>query len=323
MLTSCERLFLSEPRARSPILTLILSVLLARPYDPGTPYSETMMSAMATHSIFNAIIFSALFDTSNYLFPLCLRVLLALIPYAPLTLTPSIPLIMVILGRAISWRDRAFIDSSVASTAAVTHTAMPKPSWDVADSSSQDTIELPLSLQPHRVVRLTLVATYGGWPSNVLAFIRDPVLYLEGKHISSLYQVDWREIYPVGQLARRAGPLLRDFGLHPSLVQYTSAAELADVKRWDKHDPSEYVARSHGIAHLEPDTSEKFDFWHQAESTSKTMQDVPVTVPAIIYANGTVEQLQREVTLLKLESAYSDRVRKQYLYRSSSSTSSS
>jgi hypothetical protein len=191
---------------------------------------------------------------------------------------------------------------------------------------------------------------YGAWPSNVLAFIRDPVSYLAGKSISSPYTASWETIYPDAFLAKRAGPLLKNFSLHPMLIYFTSAAELQDTKRWDKNDPSEWLARAQTIAHMETTAGGMYKLLEgfgeapgQAEQSAEDAANLILgagsgaATPSVVGALSTVdeneaqgagargmgedvddiERLRRENEDLRLEAMMTDRVRKQYLYRMS------
>jgi hypothetical protein len=321
--------------SRINVLTLTISVLLSTPYIPGTPASETLMYRFASHPFLGTVIRSLLLDTSNALLPLALRTVLICLPYAPLTLTPHVPLLMVALGRAACWRDRPFVDSDSPARDAVTTTPLPHSDlgWRVATAASEPPSIPPLGFEPKRIVRLWFVAMYYAWPSNVLAFIRDPGPYLRAKSIKPVYAVSWDDVWPPKLLANRAGPLLRDFALHPSLIQFTSAAELAYEKRWDKNDPSEFVATAHMIAHSELLSGGMFGFLEGEPyippttnlddlelPVSETMTPGPAKVPA---GEGEIEMLRRENEILRLEAKFGDRVRKQLLFRTSTSTSTS
>lgn len=246
--------------------------------------------------ILTTVVNSLLLDTSNNLFPLCLRFIIALIPYAPQIMTPKVPLLMIALGRAVCWRDRPFLNASRTDQAAVTKTPGPREPWQVA--CTDDELDHPASLQPEHIVKLWVVVTYGAWPSNVLAFIREPISYFRGKGLQSVYDVDWEDVWPEGILAARAGPLLQDFSLHPDLIYFNSTQELRDEKRWEKLDPPELVSRAHLIAR------------------SDRAMDVEQE-PSLHDGDLPLDRLQRENQLLRIEAGYAARQRKQYLYRES------
>ena len=269
--------------------------------------SATMMSRVASHSILLAILRSLLLDTDNVLFPVTLRCFLGVLPYAPQTLTPHVPLVMIILGRAASWRERPFSDEP--SKEGVTRTHKPSPSTEWALVTPSEPTDLPAAMQPPNITRLLFVAVYSAWPSNVLAFVRDPVSYINGKGIEPVYNVPWEDVWEQGILAHRAAPLLRNFHLHPWLVYFTSSSELADEKRWEKIDPPEFITRSHMLAHSELLSGDKFDLLEGLPT--EDMEIVP-TPPEL---STDVAKLQREVQLLRLDAKFTDRVRKQYLYR--------
>jgi hypothetical protein len=320
-----------QPTSRIAICSILLAVSVEQHYEPGTPAETTLMYRIANHPILQLVLRSLMYDTGNHLFPKCIRLLLAIIPYAPLTLNPQVPFLMIITGRAISWRDRKFVDADDAQHDAVTRTPPPAADsgWQVAKSAGEEPIESTIVTTTNRCVTLWLVAMYGAWPSNVLAFIRDPIPYLRNKSIESIYAVDWESVYPPGLLAQRTAPLLKDFSLHPSLVYFTSAAELQDEKRWEKNDPSEWLARAQMIAHMEKTAGGMFGFMdsHQAGPSAEEISDMILpseTRSGTATPGGMgmwsdeetdVERLRRENESLRLEAKLTDRVRKQFLYR--------
>jgi hypothetical protein len=311
------------------ILTLVLAVLLSTAYEPGALAGSTMMAKLAIHPILLSMLRSLLLDTGSTLFPIGIRCFLAILPFAPQALTGKVPLLMAILGRAACWRLRPFVDAGTSNRDAVTTTHLPNPSlaWSIATSATEKPMSLPPNLQPEKIVRLLFVAVYYAWPSNFIAFLRDPAAYLRGKATESVYDVDWEEVWEPGLLAARAGPLLRNFHLHPSMIYFASASELADSKRWDKVDPSEFVSRSHMLAHSELLSGDRFDLMEGEPLVKQTLEKVDYA-EGIVSHDGTeasaplnnlddLGKLKREIDLLRLEARFEDRVRKQHLYRKS------
>jgi hypothetical protein len=278
------------------------------------------MYTLACHPFIDTVITSLILDTANHLFPLGLRTILTVIPYAPQIITTKVPSIMVVLGRAVCWRDRPFLDAGQSSDAPSTYTPPPRREWALALSANEKDIDPPLSLQSVNIVRLWLVAIYGAWPSNLLAFVRDPILYLRGKQVECPYEGDWEDVWRPGLLAARTGPLLKEFSLHPSIMYFNSDGELRDMKRWDKVDPPEHVSRAHIIAHSERLSRGKTDFFDEDESEAPSIQPSGAATPNNNNASpktpgDDVHRLQRENLWLRLEAGYADRLRKQYLYR--------
>ena len=320
---------LARPEDRVDAMQSLVSLCLDKEYTPDTvASSSTIMARAAAHPIFKTLIHSLLFDTGNMLFPLGLRCFLAIIPYAPEVVTPHIPLVMIVLGRAASWRDRPFVDHDSISRDgdAVTRTPLPNPSlgWQVETRAMEVQTPLPETLKPQSITRLLFTAVYGGWPSNVIAFIRDPVAYIEKKEIEPMYNVPWEDIWAPGILASRSAPLLRDFHLHPALCSFTSGQELMDHKRWDKFDPAKFITRSHMLS-LSDDPGAKADlFAEQATATIQELLQAPeppaessVAKTQELTGDTTtdVSRLQREIQLLRLEAQFTNRIRKLYLYR--------
>lgn len=260
---------------------------------------EDTSTSVASHGVFLAILHSLLLDTDNILFPTCLRCFLAVIPHAPQAITPHVPLIMIVLGRAASWRDRPFGERKEGFTS----TFDPNPSLGWLPATPVPPTPLPVTMQPPNITRLLFVAVYNAWPSNVLAFLRDPVAYINGKGIAPVYNVPWEEVWEPGLLARRSAPLLRDFHLHPWLVYFTSSSELADEKRWEKIDAAEFITKSHMLAHSELLVGDRLDL----------LDGVAEGEP-----EPSTSQLARQVQLLELDAKFTDRVRKQYLHREDS-----
>ncbi|KAK6902959.1 hypothetical protein I203_108220 [Kwoniella mangroviensis CBS 8507] len=251
---------------------------------------------------------SLMLDTGNQLFSINLRLLLAILPYAPLMLTPKVPLLAIVLGRAISWRDRPFIDHTLPPRDGFTRTELPEPSldWLVAQSAVEMDLELPEHMKPRRIAQLFIIAMYGAWPSNVIAFVRDPVSYIRGKNVTPIYAVDWEMIWTPGVLATRLEPLIRDFRLHPSLVVFTSTAELADEKRWERIDAAEFIARSQALSNSDQQGFTGAGLFEQDE------QSAP---PQVDSASANLSnRLAKENELLRLEAKFTSRVRRQYLY---------
>ena len=170
-------------------------------------------------------------------------------------------------------------------------------------------VHLPLNMQPQAVVRLFLATIYNAWPSNVLAFVREPVKYAEGKELQPLYDVPWSEVYPKGSLASRSGPLLRNFHLHPSLVEHTSKAEIEDQSRWDRTSPGDFIAQAHTLAHAEL-------LVDQHEELQPLGDGAEFVDPASESDSGLESvRLRREVSLLRAEQNIHLEVQSQYLYR--------
>ncbi|WWC69432.1 uncharacterized protein I206_103371 [Kwoniella pini CBS 10737] len=262
------------------------------------------MARVANSTFVDILLQSLILDTGNQLFSINLRLLLAILPYAPLILTSKVPLMAIVLGRAISWRDRPFIDHTPIARDGVTQTQIPDPSlnWDVATSATEIEIDMPDHLKPRRIAQMFIIAMYGAWPSNVIAFVRDPVSYIRGKNVQPIYAVDWDRVWSPGVLATRLEPLIRDFRLHPSLVVFTSTAELADAKRWEKIDASEFIARSQALSNSDQQAISHAGLFDEEEQLVNVVQSMD---------SGN---LGKENELLRLEAKYTARVRKQYLY---------
>ncbi|WVQ70053.1 uncharacterized protein L199_008277 [Kwoniella botswanensis] len=266
------------------------------------------MATVAGSSFVDILIQSLMLDTGNQLFSINLRLLLAILPYAPLVLTPKVPLLAIVLGRAISWRDRPFIDHTSPPRDGFTRTELPEPSldWQVAQSAVEMDLELPEHMKPRRIAQLFIIAMYGAWPSNVIAFVRDPVSYIRGKSVTPIYAVDWEKVWTPGVLATRLEPLIRDFRLHPSLVVFTSTAELADEKRWERIDAAEFIARSQALSNSDQQGFTGAGLFEQDE------QSAPPQVDSASANLGN--RLAKENELLRLEAKFTSRVRRQYLY---------
>ena len=167
--------------------------------------------------------------------------------------------------------------------------------------------------------------------------------------MSSPYTASWEVIYPDAFLAKRAGPLLKNFSLHPMLIYFSSAAELQDTKRWEKNDPSEWLARAQTIAHMELTAGGMYKLLEgYGEAPGQAEQSAEEAANLILNMGGSgaqtpsavaglavdglvseeqgekgerevddVDRLRRENEDLRLEAMMTDRVRKQYLYRRS------
>nr|XP_018263813.1 uncharacterized protein I303_03686 [Kwoniella dejecticola CBS 10117]OBR85971.1 hypothetical protein I303_03686 [Kwoniella dejecticola CBS 10117] len=311
LLSACTRLYTRAP-LRMPIATLLVRAVVEYPYEPSDPSSATHMARVANSSFVEELLLSLILDTGNRLFSLNLRLLLAILPYAPLILTPKVPLMAIVLGRAISWRDRPFIDYTSTARDGVTQTQAPEASlsWDVANSAAEMDIEMPDHLKPRRIAQLYIIAMYGAWPSNVIAFVRDPVSYIRGKNVNPMYAVDWDRVWSPGVLATRMEPLIRDFRLHPSLVVFTSTAELADSKRWERIDAAEFIARSQALSNSDQQATSHIGLFDEDEQPPAYPEPTPNPI-----------KLEKENELLRSEAKFTGRVRKQYLYRAYKSVS--
>jgi hypothetical protein len=277
------------------------------------------MYRFATNDILDLVLDSLLLDTSNQLFALSLSTLVTVLPFALPILTKRVPLLMVILGRAICWRDRPFVDAGRSSMSAVTRTPLPQPShpWTVATCfSPKDADDVVQStLIEKRVVDLYLIGLYGAWPSNVIGFTRNPPGYMEAtQRVESVYDVPWDQVWEPGVIASRLMPLISDFQLHPSIITFTSTGELQDEKRWDKYDPSEFVS----MCYLISDTNDEgmFEFFKmpsaRLDPRPMEMERVPTEVTG---HTDDIGRLKEENELLRLESLYAERLRKQIVYR--------
>jgi hypothetical protein len=299
------------------ITEVIQSIILSQPYSPEAPTPNTFMYRMAAHECFSTILKMLLFDTSNQLFPLALSMLVTILPFSLPLLTKHVPTLMVILGRAVSWRDRPFVDAGLTSLSAVTRTPEPAPNqhWEVC--AGRDSEILAPNATEKRVVELFLVCLYGAWPSNVIAFTRNPEGYLNSKGVEALYAVPWNEVWEANILSTRLVPLISDFQLHPSIITFTSDAELDDdSRRWDKWDPSEFVSMAHLMSHAsEPD--QMFDFF-RVPVPDKPLPTVEMKrEQSLLPEEGgdDIERLKEENELLRLEALYAERLRKQFVYR--------
>ncbi|WVF72174.1 hypothetical protein IAT40_006986 [Kwoniella sp. CBS 6097] len=303
--TCIERFSLAE--ARMSISQLLVTIVVDTPYDTSDTGLTTLMGKIVASPFLDALIRSLLLDTGNNLFSLNLRLLLTLVPYAPLAITPKVPFMAIILGRAISWRDRPFVDNDAIAREGVTRTFPPAPElkWQVVSASSEFKLELPEHLKPRRISQLFLIAMYGAWPSNVIAFVRDPLPYIRGKNVPPVYAVDWEGVWQPGLLASRLEPMIRAFRLHPSLVVFTSTAELADEKRWDRIDGAEFIARSQALANAEQEETTAISFLDEDEGNFIEIGN---------QRSAPSGRLERENDLLRLEAKFTNRVRKQYLH---------
>lgn len=302
------------------ILSIVQHIMLRAPYTPDTPTASTPMAQLASHDFFPIMLQSLLLDTSNHLFGLGLSALVIILPFSLLQLNRYIPLLMVVLGRAMCWRDRPFFDAGKDVTVAVTKTPAPAPSleWNVATTMDEE-IAVPTPTEK-RVVQLLLVALYGAWPSNIIAFIRDPPTYLGIKQVTPIYAVPWEEVWEQGQLQARCVPLISDFILHHSIVTHTSAQELADEKRWDRYDPSEFVAMAHLMSGMSggEDSDAMFEFFKtpkvQLDPLDHGAREAEPTVAGSSSDTDDIRRLKEENELLRLESLYSDRLRRQLVH---------
>ncbi|KAL7424081.1 hypothetical protein Q5752_001666 [Cryptotrichosporon argae] len=334
---------LATPAARYPTVKLLISILMTEADDLSSS-ATSLMARLAAHPLLDAVVRSLLLDTANRLFALSLRLLVGVIPFAPARITPKVPLLMAVLGRAVCWRDRPFVDNAAtrgaggpaaSSSSGYTPTPPPAPAlaWAAATTVAEDALGLsavsaPNYLEPARIVRALLVALYGGWPSNVIAFVRDPALYLRGKAVdaTALYADGWQAVFPPGVVAARAAPLLREFQLHPSIIARNSDAEMADDKRWT--DAAEFASLGHllrgdedvekgdiydfmqSLGRNEGGDDVRPDIGHQAGPANEQASDHVEAAEE----NAIIRRLREENELLRLEAKHTDRVRKQYLY---------
>ncbi|WVN85346.1 uncharacterized protein L203_100491 [Cryptococcus depauperatus CBS 7841] len=304
LLDSCLTVYY-DPLSRTSMVQLLIDVLLDLPYNPTDTSSSTYMQQLAEHRFTEKLLHSLILDTSNYLFGLSLRLLMEAIPHTPLSITPKVPLMAIVLGRAIMWRDRPFIDGEAVGGDEFTRTASPnsKLNWRVATSTMESTVPPPAAFEPHTVTQSYLITLYGAWPSNVIAFVRDPAAYIQGKNVEQFYAVEWTKIWAPRILATRIEPLIRDFRLHPSLVLFTSSAELGDDKRWDKVNASEFTARSRALANADQ---------NDASQLSLVDEDPFMMLPMDVTTSEG--QLQKENEFLRMEARFTSRIQKQYLH---------
>lgn len=314
----CKEQFVN-PDLRLGIISILQFVILSSPYSPETPLPSTRMYQLAESDFFPRILDSILLDTSNHLFPVALSVLVTILPFSLTQLTEYVPLLMVVLGRAICWRDRPFVDAGAKQIGAVTRTPPPAPDkhWTVAVHGPGE-IQQSTSTEK-RVVQLLLVGLYGAWPSNVIAFIRDHQDYLRLKKVAPIYDAPWSETWEPGVLSSRLVPLIADFQLHPSIITHTSRAELEDDKRWDRYDPSEFVSMAHLMSHAD-DSESMFEFFKTPTAASldprpMSMTESELNSPGPSSETDDVTRLKEENELLRLESLYAERLRKQLVYR--------
>jgi hypothetical protein len=337
------------PERRARILILITSIFLIPPYDPSEDHKESFMAQLPAHKFLQTLILSLMLDTSNKLFPLAIRTMLMCLPFAPALFTPKVPLVMVALGRALCWRDRPFKGSErgegLRSPSPVTDgpsmpnlpTVTPAPNssldWTVATSDEDVALNLPDSMAPQEITRLLLIAMHGCWPSNMIAFIRDPVPYINGKGFETVYNIPWEQVWEPGVLAKRAAPLLQDFHLHPSVIFNTSATELVDIKRWEKIDPCQLVATAQMLAHTGRRIGREAMREGFMAGLDTVGEDAPTPQPSgfntprspapelsglqplALPEGSEVDRVRRENELLRLELRFVARQKAQYLHR--------
>ncbi|KAL1406893.1 hypothetical protein Q8F55_006305 [Vanrija albida] len=315
-LDACQAEFVN-PTLRIGILRIVVFLLLDAPYSPDVPYETTLMYRFAAHTFFTSLLHSLLLDTNNQLFPVALSALNTVLPFSLQLWTPHVPLLMVVIGRAICWRDRPFTLSGVTKATGTTPTPKPNPdlNWVVSEA---DTSIAPTHTEKI-VVQLTLIGFYGAWPSNLVGFVRNPDQYLVNKNIHPVYDVPWKDVWQPGLLGSRTLPLINGFQLHPSIIQFTSEEELKDDKRWDKYDPSEFASKARIMSRTEDDPNTTFQFFTRP---AMRLDPLPTEVtdhdPALETANfkdvDDVARLKEENELLRLEAMYNRRLGKQYLY---------
>ena len=83
-----------------------------------------LAAKMISHPILDVIIKSLLYDTNNQGFAIALRLLTLAIPFGLGRLVKRAPVIMVILGRAVSWRDHPFPSTRQRNLESATTTAL-------------------------------------------------------------------------------------------------------------------------------------------------------------------------------------------------------
>jgi hypothetical protein len=313
----CKDLY-SDPSTRLGILYIVQNIMLRVPYTPDTPTASTPMAQLASHDFFPIMLKSLLLDTSNHLFGLGLSALVIMLPFSLLQLRRYIPLLMVVLGRAMCWRDRPFYDAGKQQTVGVTTTPAPAAAmdWNVATTEDED-ISVPTPTEK-RVVQLLLVGLYGAWPSNIIAFIRDQPAYFAIKQVAPIYAVPWEDVWEPGQLQARCVPLISDFMLHHSVITHTSSQEMADEKRWERYDPSEFISMAHLMAGGSEDADAMFEFFRvpkvDLDPFEHGAREAEPTVAGSSSDTDDVRRLKVENELLRLESLYNDRLRRQFVH---------
>ncbi|BEI81141.1 hypothetical protein CcaverHIS002_0203010 [Cutaneotrichosporon cavernicola] len=313
----CKDLY-PDPSVRLGVLNIVKNIVLGAPYTPDMPIASTPMAQLASHDFFPVLLKSLLLDTSNHLFGLGLATLVTILPFSVPLLRRYIPLLMVVLGRAMCWRDRPFYDAGKHKTVGVTTTPAPSASmdWTVA-TTGEDIISVPTPTEK-RVVQLLLVGLYGAWPSNIIAFIRDQPAYFEVKQVATMYAVPWEEVWAPGQLQARCVPLISDFMLHHNVITHTSSQEMADEKRWERFDPSEFISMAYLMSGGSEDADAMFEFFRlpkvQLDPLEHGAREAEPTVAGSSSDTSDIRRLQMENELLRLESLYNDRLRRQFVH---------
>ncbi|RXK39505.1 hypothetical protein M231_03174 [Tremella mesenterica] len=313
-LTLCAERF-ADPKSRLPIAILITDFILTPGDEAGESKDSIILNKLVESPLLILILRSLLLDTDCRSVLTCLALILSIIPLAPVQFSSHLPNLLVVLGRILCWNGWPPGELAYSGKPSITSapTASPDLEWHIASSPNLLAGDDPAATKTEGegIARQWLVVLYGLWPSNVLAFLRNPVDYLEGLGVKSVYAVQWADVWPPRYLAKRGEVILSDFAVHPHLMYFTLAQEREDERRWETYDTPQIVALCHLVAHSEarhPSRSDVFD-----ESPVVDSQYLSTSILGHGGIPREKEESQQDTQKLKLDLLYSERLRKQYL----------
>ncbi|KAF8575721.1 hypothetical protein K439DRAFT_1664929 [Ramaria rubella] len=230
-------------------LSLLLSTLVRSP--------EFHVQEFAVHVILDSFLLSLVVDGSSTLFESEITTLATLLPQfamrAPEALVRILPYCYAILARVVCWKlrpqtrellERDFDNSETSSQsrlsdqeldAAQTSKIRSDLQWERLESTFSSSVSnIPCPLPLFRTL-------YGLYPCNTLAFLRNPVEYLNKSGLKSPFETDWLDIIDEDQIRTRSRALLRHHILHSSLLVHTVESELEEPNRWEGWDLSRIV----------------------------------------------------------------------------------
>lgn len=189
--------------------------MLLNSYTSSSSFDK-LSAVMAAHPIISSILFSLFLDTSSTVCTAGLTLLVKLLPifavHARDKLRSMLPRLLAILARILCWKERP-------------PSASPAPLDEPPDAEFEQELEneanrlLPIrsdlewtrleltfnattSMPPSPRAYFTIL--YYLYPSNVLKFLRGPIVYLVSNAVRSPYTLDWDKALLEDEIRRKS-----------------------------------------------------------------------------------------------------------------------
>jgi solute carrier family 25 protein 16 len=225
LLAAVDR-YIVTPKRRLQALSLLCAFLRFQPHH---------LHQVLETSLFEHLLKCLTNDTSTTAVALALTNVVMLIPHIPNLLVRFLPRLFIIYARLLCWNgaveeEDGFREEKIGSPSSVM-TVIRDPTWDSIDATYDAGIVAEADVG-HFFTHL-----YGIYPLNFMAFIREPVKYLQ----SSVFTTTESDL-DESLIREKSERLRQQHLLHPNFFEMTAEEELSDRNRWQKSEPADILA---------------------------------------------------------------------------------